>query len=415
MNDHKSDRSQGDYEQFRTFQQEAQARATSVSALRPSDLEAIQRIGRLFTDFRISHDLDHRTVSERSGVPIETLRLLEHGFLTSAELTSDFLKQVGAAFVSRVDRLIEEEGGMFASIAGSMLEAGIWVGSDAANAEVDALISSLGSSVGKSVREEAAWTLGDHVLNPRARDALANTLTSDEFTDARLAAMESLAALLDDPAIRSLFLEMLSDPDSAVSSRAKEIVTGSMLQHQPSLARALTRLLDATGQISEAMLDRFKLAMALVPSFSMGIQMRPRVEGAASQGVIGEAVASEYYSLDMSTIGAYPEFGLVLGITFVDAQQWAGHFVRVQFDSHVDGELRSAGWRVDWVGLGPDVVDSETPVSVFGRVEMLLGKASLSESPVVGSFEHHLLESLVAVIARSLSHEDALSSLNQLG
>ena len=317
MNDHKSDRSQGDYEQFRTFQQEAQARATSVSALRPSDLEAIQRIGRLFTDFRISHDLDHRTVSERSGVPIETLRLLEHGFLTSAELTSDFLKQVGAAFVSRVDRLIEEEGGMFASIAGSMLEAGIWVGSDAANAEVDALISSLGSSVGKSVREEAAWTLGDHVLNPRARDALANTLTSDEFTDARLAAMESLAALLDDPAIRSLFLEMLSDPDSAVSSRAKEIVTGSMLQHQPSLARALTRLLDATGQISEAMLDRFKLAMALVPSFSMGIQMRPRVEGAASQGVIGEAVASEYYSLDMSTIGAYPEFGLVLGITFV--------------------------------------------------------------------------------------------------
>jgi hypothetical protein len=117
----------------------------------------------------------------------------------------------------------------------------------------------------------------------------------------------------------------------------------------------------------------------------------------------------------MSTVGAYPEFGLVLGITFVDAQQWAGHIVRVQFDSHVDSELRSAGWRVDWVGLGPDVVDSETPVSAFGRVEMLLGRASLSESAGTGISEHHLLESLVAVIARALSHEDALSRLERVG
>jgi hypothetical protein len=93
MNDHKSDRSQGDYEQFRTLQQEAQARAAAVSTLRPSDLEAIQRISRLFTEFRTSRELDRRTVSERSGVPVEMLMLLEHGFLTPAELTSDFLSR----------------------------------------------------------------------------------------------------------------------------------------------------------------------------------------------------------------------------------------------------------------------------------------------------------------------------------
>ena len=414
MNDQTSDRSQGRYEQFRTFQQEARTRADAISRLRPSESEAVQRIGRLFTAFRTSRNLDHEEISERTGVALDVLQLLEQGFIAPEELSKEFLARVGLAFSSSTDRLVDEEGGVFASIAMSMLEAGRWVGSEDAIPEVDRLIRSLEQQNELSVREEAAWNLGEHVLDSRARDALSGALTNDDSPLVRMAALESLAAVAEDPAISLELLGRLADTDPVVRSRAAEIVSGSISETQSGLARALSKLTASTEEISEALLDWLRRAVVLVPSMSIGLQLKPRLEGAASHSVIGVDIESERYNAELIMNGDYPEFGLALGITFEDAPAWAGHSVRVQFASDVEDDLGSAGWRVEWEGLGPDVVDSETPVSAFGRVEMLLGTTSRPEPDRGGDPQRNSLESLVTVIARALNHEDAISRLESV-
>lgn len=414
MNKNTADQSKNRYEEYRTFERELRTRGDVLSRLQPADSEAMQRIGRLFTEMRRSRDLSRQDISERTGVEPGVLQLLEQGLLSPAELTSEFLGRIGGALASRNDHLVDSHGGVFASVAGSMLEAGRWVGSESAVSEVARLIKLLSPQNENSVREEAAWSLGEHILDPNAIEALTRALTNDVFPLVRFAALESLTPVSDDAAIRLVLLGRLADPDGAVRSRAGEIVSGSISESQSSLGRALSRLMATAEEISEDVLGRFRRALALVPSVSIGIQLRPRREGAASQSVIGVSIESEYYNADLIMIGGYPGFGLALGITFEDAPEWAGHPIRVQLDSDVEDGLADAGWGVEWAGLGPDAIDSETPVSAFGRFEMLLGRVSHRASVGEGDSQRKSLESLVTVIARSLNHDEAISRLENV-
>ena len=413
MNNNTADQSRNRYDEYRTFERELETRGDALSNLRPGDSEAIKRIGRLFTEMRRSRDLSHQEISESSGVATGVLQLLEQGLLPPDELTSEFLGRIGGSLASGTDHLVDSRGGVFASIAGSILEAGRWAGSESAVSEVDRLIESLSPQSEDSVREEAAWSLGEHILDPRAIEALVGAL-SDAFPLARFAALESLAPVSDDAEIRSVLVGRLADANQVVRSRAVEIVSGSMSESQSSLGRALSKLTATTKEVSEDVLGRLRRALALVPSVSIGIQLRPSLEGAASQSVIGVGIESEYYNADLIMIGDYPEFGLVLGLTFEDASAWAGHSVRVQLASDVEDELSAAGWRMEWAGFGPDVIDSETPVSAFGRFEMALGRASRPRHGGESDSQHNSLESFVKVIARALDHQDAISRLESV-
>ena len=111
--------------------------------------------------------------------------------------------------------------------------------------------------------------------------------------------------------------------------------------------------------------------------------------------------------------GEYPEFGLALGVTFKDASLWTGGDVRIQLASNVDDELDDTGWRIEWADFGPDMIDSEIPVSAFGRVEVLLGRASRSQPGKDGP-RRDSLESLVTVISSALTHRDAISRLESI-
>ena len=102
-----------------------------------------------------------------------------------------------------------------------------------------------------------------------------------------------------------------------------------------------------------------------------------------------------------------------MGITFTDAAAWAGHGTRVQLTSDVGDNLTDADWRMAWVDFGPDVIDSETPVSAFGRVEVTLGSLSRLTSDAGNESEIGQMNSLVKIIATALSYEFAISRLDR--
>ncbi|MDP6453334.1 MAG: HEAT repeat domain-containing protein [SAR202 cluster bacterium] len=412
MSDDSSDRSNDQFEQAQSFQNEARKRAAVISGLGASESKALQSVGRLFTEFRSTRNLSHKEISERTGVEPSLLRLLEEGFLTSDELSRAFLAQVGTAFVSSNDRLAQEEGGAFAAIASSILEAGAWVGSEAAAPEVERLIALLTPETDNGLREEAVRSLGEHALNPIARDALAGALRSDGFLPVRMAALEALAGSSPEPEVRSALVARLADSDPVVRSRVVEILKDSIPESPSGLERTLSKLISGVAEASEAVLERFRHAVSRVPSASLGIQLEPRLEGAAAQSLIAESVDIGQHRADLIMNGNYPEFELALGITFTDALAWAGHYVRIQFASDVEERLTDAGWRIDWAGFGPDSIDSEIPVSAFGRIETKLGTTSRSGSDRESASQRGPLENLVAVVAAALGHDFAISRLN---
>jgi hypothetical protein len=197
-----------------------------------------------------------------------------------------------------------------------------------------------------------------------------------------------------------------------VRSRVVEILEDSIPDSPSGLERTLSKLISGVAEVTEAALERFKQAVSRVPSASLGIQLEPRLEGAAAQSVIAESVETGEHRADLIMNGNYPEFELALGITFTDASGWAGHYVRIQLESDVESRLADIGWRVEWVGFGPDSIDSEIPVSAFGRIETKLGTASRSGSDRESASQRGPLEDLVAVVAAALGHDFAISRLN---
>ena len=120
-----TDRGPGDWDTdsaaFQEFRNETRARSADLARLSSSETEAIERVGRLFRRLRHSHGLSLPDVSARADVPVVYLALMEHGLLRPEELQPGFLASVGTALESDVDALLPGRGGVFASIALTML------------------------------------------------------------------------------------------------------------------------------------------------------------------------------------------------------------------------------------------------------------------------------------------------------
>jgi hypothetical protein len=129
-----TDRGPGDWEtdsaEFQAFRNEARARSADLARLSPSETEAIERVGRLFRQLRYSRGLSLPDISARADVPVVYLALMEHGLLGPEELQPGFLVRVGTALESDVDALLPDRGGVFASIASTMLRSGSRSGPD---------------------------------------------------------------------------------------------------------------------------------------------------------------------------------------------------------------------------------------------------------------------------------------------
>ena len=233
-----TDRDPGDWDTdsaaFQAFRNEARARSADLARLSPSETEAIERVGRLFRQLRHSHGLSLAEVSARVDVPVVYLALMEHGLLGPEELQPGFLARVGTALESDVDALLPGRGGVFASIALTILRTDSRLGPDGGGDAVTGLISTIESAEeGVAARVQAVWELGEYVRDQRARGALVRALSADADPRVRMAAVECLGPVADVPEVRSALLALLSGPDDALRARAAEILAQGVSEDQP--------------------------------------------------------------------------------------------------------------------------------------------------------------------------------------
>jgi len=237
-----TDRGPGDWDTdpaaFQEFRNEARARSADLVRLSSSETEAIERVGRLFRQLRHSHGLSLPDVSARADVPVVYLALMEHGLLRPEELQPGFLARVGTALESDVDALLPGPGGVFASIALTLLSGGLRsdsrLGPDGGGDTVTGLISTIESAKeGVTARVQAVLELGEYTRDQRARGALVRALSADADPLVRMAALECLGAVADVQEVRSALLALLSGPDEALRARAAEIVARGVSEDQP--------------------------------------------------------------------------------------------------------------------------------------------------------------------------------------